>query len=165
MGLGTDVDVLCPAGLADATQALHRDRTRTRIRGHRHRQRSLRRDLFREQVEDVAGVVAVRTQSGPGTDRAEHQVVVPGGREAHLQWHRQLEEAGSAYAGRLDRAADAVLSRRTAVVVAHRLSQAATCDRVVVMEGGRIIETGTHGQLVDAGGVYANLWMAWERAR
>lgn len=74
-------------------------------------------------------------------------------------------EAGSTYAGQLDRAADAVLTGRTAVVVAHRLSQAATCDRIVVMERGRIIETGTHGELVDAGGVYAGLWTAWEAAR
>ncbi|MGI3226931.1 ABC transporter ATP-binding protein [Streptomyces sp. GTA36] len=74
-------------------------------------------------------------------------------------------EAGSAYAGQLDRAADAVLAGRTAVVVAHRLSQAATCDRIMVMERGRIIETGTHGELVDAGGVYAELWTAWEAAR
>ncbi|MCX4742207.1 ABC transporter ATP-binding protein [Streptomyces antibioticus] len=74
-------------------------------------------------------------------------------------------EAGSAYAGHLDRAADVVLAGRTAVVVAHRLSQAATCDRIVVMERGRIIETGTHGELVDAGGVYAGLWTAWETAR
>lgn len=73
-------------------------------------------------------------------------------------------EAGSAYAGQLDRAADAVLAGRTAVVVAHRLSQAATCDRIMVMERGRIIETGTHGELVDAGGVYAGLWTAWEAA-
>lgn len=71
-------------------------------------------------------------------------------------------EAGSTYAGQLDRAADAVLAGRTAIVVAHRLSQAATCDVIVVMEGGRIIETGTQDELVAAGGVYARLWAAWE---
>ncbi|MEV6281564.1 ABC transporter ATP-binding protein [Kribbella sp. NPDC051770] len=71
-------------------------------------------------------------------------------------------EAGSTHAGLLDRAADAVLRGRTGLVIAHRLSQAATCDRIVVMEHGRIIETGTHDELVAAGGVYGGLWSAWE---
>nr|WP_269329824.1 ABC transporter ATP-binding protein [Kineosporia babensis] len=74
-------------------------------------------------------------------------------------------EAGSTYAGELDRAADAVLAGRTAIVVAHRLSQAATCDQIVVMEQGRIIETGQHDELLTAGGVYARLWAAWESDR
>lgn len=74
-------------------------------------------------------------------------------------------EAGSADAGQLDRAADAAMAGRTAIVVAHRLSQAAKCDRIVVMEHGQIIETGTHAELVDAGRVYAGLWAAWEGGR
>ena len=74
-------------------------------------------------------------------------------------------EAGSADAGELDRAADVVLVGRTAIVIAHRLSQAATCDRIVVMGRGRIIETGTHTELVAKGGVYAGLWGAWAGVR
>ncbi|WBQ08462.1 ABC transporter ATP-binding protein [Kribbella sp. CA-293567] len=74
-------------------------------------------------------------------------------------------EAGSTHAGLLDRAADAVLRGRTGLVIAHRLSQAATCDRIVVMEHGRIIESGTHDELVAAGGVYGGLWSAWEAGR
>ncbi|MCK9904082.1 ABC transporter ATP-binding protein/permease [Frankia sp. Cpl3] len=70
-------------------------------------------------------------------------------------------EAGSAYAGVLDRAADAALTGRTGLVIAHRLSQAAACDLVVVMEHGRIAERGTHTELIAAGGVYAALWSAW----
>ncbi|WOC13484.1 ABC transporter ATP-binding protein [Gordonia sp. MP11Mi] len=71
-------------------------------------------------------------------------------------------EAGSAHAGVLDRAADAVLADRTGLVVAHRLSQARVCDRIVVMADGAITESGTHEQLVAAGGVYARLWSAWD---
>lgn len=72
-------------------------------------------------------------------------------------------EAGSSYAGQLDRASEVVLAGRTAVVIAHRLSQAASCDRIVVMDSGRVIEEGTHADLVAAGGVYAGLWDAWRR--
>ncbi|GIE29656.1 ABC-type transport system ATPase [Actinoplanes italicus] len=71
-------------------------------------------------------------------------------------------EAGSTQSGLLDRAADAALAGRTGLVIAHRLTQAAACDRIVVMEHGRITESGTHSGLIAAGGVYAALWSAWE---
>ncbi|MFJ6982050.1 MULTISPECIES: ABC transporter ATP-binding protein [unclassified Streptomyces] len=71
-------------------------------------------------------------------------------------------EAGSAHAERLDRAAEAVLAGRTGIVIAHRLSQAAPCDRIVVMDAGRVIETGTHDALLAADGTYARLWAVWQ---
>lgn len=74
-------------------------------------------------------------------------------------------EAGSTDSARLDQAAAAVLEHRTALVVAHRLSQAASADRVVVLAHGRIVELGTHRELLERRGEYARLWEAWSRGR
>jgi ATP-binding cassette subfamily C protein len=74
-------------------------------------------------------------------------------------------EAGSAGARRLEAAARQALEGRTALVIAHRLSQAATADRIVVLDGGRVVEDGTHEALVGAGGRYAELWTAWADQR
>ncbi len=74
-------------------------------------------------------------------------------------------EAGSAGARVLEAAAQRALQGRTALVVAHRLTQAATADRVVVLDAGRVVETGRHAELITRSGPYARLWTAWARSR
>ncbi|SJM52447.1 ABC transporter, transmembrane region:ABC transporter [Actinomycetales bacterium JB111] len=70
-------------------------------------------------------------------------------------------EAGSADTSALEEAAGAVIDGRAAVVIAHRLSQAAAADRVVVLDRGAVVEQGSHETLLAAGGTYRRLWDAW----
>lgn len=60
------------------------------------------------------------------------------------------------------RAEDRLAARRTTVVIAHRLTTAARADRVLVMDGGQLVEDGSHQELLEADGHYARLWRAFE---
>ncbi|WP_412747156.1 ABC transporter ATP-binding protein [Krasilnikovia sp. MM14-A1004] len=60
-----------------------------------------------------------------------------------------------------ERALAAVLRKRTVVAVAHRLQTARDADRVAVLDAGRVVELGSHDELLRAGGAYAALWHAW----
>ncbi|GAB7190832.1 ABC transporter ATP-binding protein [Kineococcus sp. NUM-3379] len=62
---------------------------------------------------------------------------------------------------RLQRALEGVLSGRTSVAIAHRLSTAEAADTVVVVDGGRVVEVGPAAELARAGGAYARLHAAW----
>jgi ATP-binding cassette subfamily B protein len=54
-----------------------------------------------------------------------------------------------------------LLEGRTAILVAHRLSTAMQADRIIVVDEGRILETGSHHQLIARGGRYAEMFETW----
>ena len=53
-----------------------------------------------------------------------------------------------------------LLEGRTSFVIAHRLSTIRDCHKIMVIEGGQIVEMGTHEELLDNKGIYYNLYMA-----
>ncbi|TKA20657.1 ABC transporter ATP-binding protein [Xanthomonas euvesicatoria] len=73
-----------------------------------------------------------------------------------------LDEATSALDSEVEAAIqdslDALMGNKTVIAIAHRLSTIARMDRLVVMDAGKIVETGTHAQLIAHGGLYARLW-------
>ncbi|MFT4088944.1 MAG: ABC transporter ATP-binding protein [Gordonia sp. (in: high G+C Gram-positive bacteria)] len=61
-------------------------------------------------------------------------------------------------------ALERLLSGRTSVIIAHRLSTAENADEVIVFDAGRVVQRGTHAELIDDGGVYGRLHASWERS-
>jgi ATP-binding cassette, subfamily B, heavy metal transporter len=74
-----------------------------------------------------------------------------------------LDEATSALDSRTEAdildTLEAVEQGRTTIVIAHRLSTVVGADRIVVLDAGRVAESGTHAELLRAGGLYAQMWM------
>ncbi len=63
--------------------------------------------------------------------------------------------------GLVEQALDHLLEGRTAILIAHRLTTAMKADRIVVVHEGRVAEVGSHAELVEAGGLYADMFETW----
>ncbi len=130
----------------------------------------------REEAEAAAAAASAdgfirELPQGYDTRVGEHGVKLSGGQRQRIAIARAmlrdapillLDEATSALDNSSERAVQSALRRlrqgRTTIVVAHRLSTIADADLIVVMDAGRVVETGNHASLLAAGGTYARLY-------
>jgi ATP-binding cassette subfamily B protein len=111
-----------------------------------------------------------RLPQGFETEIGERGVTLSGGQRQRIAIARAilrdaplllLDEATSSLdaesEGLVQAALDRLMAKRTTLVIAHRLATVLKCDRILVMDQGRIVEEGTHDQLASASGLYARL--------
>jgi ATP-binding cassette subfamily B protein len=113
------------------------------------------------------GIGTVLQERGSSLSSGERQLVALARAFLHQPQVLILDEATSNLDLRseqqVDRALDIVLARRTSLVIAHRLSTAMRADTIAVLHDGRLVETGSHDELVAASGLYASLYESWTR--
>ncbi len=118
----------------------------------------------------IDGFIALLPQ-GYDTEVGERGLKLSGGEKQRVAIARTLlknppvlilDEATSALDSRTEAAIQATLDRiaerRTTLVIAHRLSTVVNADRIIVLDRGRVAETGTHDQLLAMRGLYADMW-------
>ena len=119
----------------------------------------------------VLGLRDVKGRTGYEAHVGERGVKLSGGQRQRIAIARvflkdapilMLDEATSALDSEVEAAIQdnllALMEGKTVLAVAHRLSTIAHLDRLVVMDEGRVVEDGTHDELIRAGGLYASLW-------
>lgn len=135
----------------------------------------------REEVEDAARAAHIHTfiaglPDGYETAVGERGLKLSGGEKQRVAIARALlknpailifDEATSALDSKSEQAIQAELDRiqvgRTTLVIAHRLSTVMNADRILVMDGGRIVESGRHAELLAQDGQYAQMWNLQQR--
>ncbi|HEY0342067.1 MAG TPA: lipid A export permease/ATP-binding protein MsbA [Steroidobacteraceae bacterium] len=125
-----------------------------------------------ERAADAARVLEFTGEQPEGLDTmvGDRGVLLSGGQRQRISIARALlkdapililDEATSALDTESERYIQAALARlvqnRTTFIIAHRLSTVEKADRIIVLDGGDIIETGTHAELLDKDGIYAQL--------
>jgi len=124
-----------------------------------------------EAADFIATLTDLKGRKGYDAHVGERGVKLSGGQRQRIAIARVLlknapilvlDEATSALDSEVEAAIQSQLQRlmdgKTVIAIAHRLSTIAMMDRLVVLDKGRIVEEGTHAQLVDAGGIYSQLW-------